>query len=119
MKIRRLLFASIISMLAMPASSQIYTGSGNIPLDSGGSTYTSRDDWRAQRNDWRKDSINDWRVHRNDWHEDYAKGNERKDYAKERKVGQDCILPGQGANNAFGQGSPNDYSSNPPNEPCR
>jgi DNA phosphorothioation-dependent restriction protein DptG len=118
MKFRRFLFASVITMLAAPASSQVYTGTGNIPLDYGTSTYTSRDDWRAQRNDWRKDSINDWRNHRNDWHEDYAKGNERKDFPKKPRADQDCAVLGQ-APNTLAQGKNSTYSSNSLDESCR
>jgi hypothetical protein len=88
------LFVAAAALLVMnqPAYSQAYTvypGSGaGTPGPS--STYTPRDDWRAQRNDWRKDSITDWRMHRNDWNDNYSKEYERKEYSKDRRFGDDC-----------------------------
>jgi hypothetical protein len=95
----------VLSLLAMSgaANAQVYLGA-NPP---NGSTYTNRDDWRSQRNDWRKESINDWRQHRDDWH-DYAKENERKEHAKDPRVGEDCTEFALSRNNYL-----------TPNGPCR
>ena len=79
-----------------------------------GPLYTNRDDWRSQRNDWRKDSVNDWRKHRNDWNEGYAKENERKDYAKDRRFGDDCSVSNQAQNN-----NTNTYTNSYATRPCR
>jgi hypothetical protein len=76
---------AITMTMTVPTTAQTYLGAGPDR-----STYTNRDDWRSQRNDWRKDSIDDWRKHRNDWQADYSKENERKDYAKDRRFGDDC-----------------------------
>jgi hypothetical protein len=99
--------SAILVAMTVPTSAQIYTGGSGV--DTGGSTYTYRDDWRSQRNDSRKDSINDWRKHRNDWNEGLAKENERKDYAKDRRFGDDCSVFAQGSNNT------NNYM----NAPCK
>ena len=98
MRSHLLIMVSAITMaMILPTSAQVYTGGGGV--DTGGSTYTYRDDWRSQRNESRKDSINDWRKHRNDWNEGLAKEKERKDYVKDRRFGDDCSVSGQGPNN--------------------
>jgi|SRR5450759_2489369 hypothetical protein len=107
MRSHLLIMVSAITMtMTVPTAAQVYLGTGP---DTGRSTYTNRDDWRSQRDDWRKDSINDWRKHRNDWNEGYAKENERKDYAKDRRFGDDCNVSAQGSNNT------NNYM----NAPCK
>jgi hypothetical protein len=101
-----IIVSAITMAMTVPTSAQVYLGAGSDP---GRSTYTNRDDWRSQRDEWRKDSINDWRKHRNDWNEGLAKENERKDYAKDRRFGDDCSVS-QGSNN---------YTNNYKNAPCR
>lgn len=77
----------VLPLLAVSsaATAQAYLGAN----PSNSSTYTNRDDWRSQRNDWRRDSINDWRQHRDDWH-DYAKQNERKEHTRDPRGEDDC-----------------------------
>ena len=106
-----IMVSAITIAMSVPTAAQVYLGAGP---DTDRSTYTNRDDWRSQRNDWRKDSINDWRKHRNDWNEGYAKENERKDYAKDRRFGGDCSVSSQGQNN-----NTNTYTNSYATMPCR